>query len=249
MSGSVGADHPSTQYANIAPLPGAGIAFDPRGEPDGFGAVQANIPIAYTPGAGQSSLGIYGGSHIGEFSPKLPNGSGSFSAGFGTSLRVYFSAMQVSSLLFEDSKALSVQVQLAEETAKTPALALGCQDLLNKEKQTGASRAWYFVATRSVVLSDRNLYVTVGYGGGRFLHRPFAGVSVPLSGSLNAAVEYDGFQVNEALAWRPGGRFGAVTILAGYNNRCGALLGAGATGRIPTALQLAIGAVLIASKE
>jgi len=249
LCGRACANAPSTQFADIAPLPGAGIALDAAGEPDGLGAVQINVPIAYTPGANQANLGFYGGSHIGEFSPQLPNGSGSFGAGFGTSPRIYFSAMQVSSLVFADSKALSVQLQAAEETATRPALAFGCQDLLNKEKDTGESRAWYVVATKAFTRSDRNVYLTVGYGGGRFLDRVFAGVSVPISASLNAAVEYDGFQINEALAWRPGGRFGSVTLLAGYNNRCGPLLGAGAAGRIPTALQLAIGAVLIAIRE
>ncbi len=240
---------PSTQFTNIAPLPGAGVALNARGEPDGSGAVQINIPIAYTPGANQSNLGFYGGSHIEQFSSKLPNGSGSFGAGFGAFPRVYFSAMQVSSLLFADSKALSIQLQVAEETDERPALAFGSQDLLNKEEETGASRAWYGVATKSFALTGRELHVTLGYGSGRFLDRFFGGVSVPLSDKLNAAIEYDGFQLNEGIAWRPGGRFGSLTILAGYNNRCGVLLGAGVAGRVPTAVQLAVGAALIAIRE
>ena len=249
LCSATAANEPSTQFANIAPLPGAGIALNAQGEPDGSGAVQINIPVAYTPGANQSNLGFYGGSHIGEFSPKLPNGTGVFGAGFGGFPRVYFSAMQVSSLIFADSKALSAQFQVAEESEKRPALAFGSQDLLNKEKGTGASKAWYAVATKSFALSDRNLHVTLGYGSGRFLDRFFGGVSVPMGDKLNAAIEYDGFQMNEGIAWRPGGRFGSITILAAYNSRCGLLFGAGVAGRVPTALQLAVGAALIAIRE
>ena len=249
LYGAAAAEEPSTQFANMAPLPGAGIALSPRGEPDGAGAVQINIPVAYTPGANQSNLGFYGGSHIGEFSPTLPNGTGVFGAGFGGFPRVYFSAMQVSSLVFADSKALSVQLQAVEESERVPAMAFGVQDLLRKERWTGASQAYYGVATKAFALSDRNLHVTLGYGTGRFLDRFFGGVSVPLGEKFNAAIEYDGFQLNEGIAWRPGGRFGSITILASYNNRCGLLFGAGAAGRVPTALQLGIGAALIAIRE
>ena len=247
--GAAAAKTPSTQFVNIAPLPGGGYAINAQGEPDGSGAVQVNIPVAYTPGANQSNLGAYGGSHIGQFSRKLPNGSGMFGAGFGGFPRVYFSAMQVSSLLFADSKALSVQLQVAEEAPRRPALAFGSQDLLNKEQETGESRSYYGVATKSFPLSKSSLHVTLGYGTGRFLDRPFGGVSVPIGHKLNAAIEYDGFQMNEALAWRPGGRFGSVTLLVGYNHRCGVLIGAGIAGRVPTALQLTVGGALIAMKE
>ncbi|MCX8052682.1 MAG: YjbH domain-containing protein [Armatimonadetes bacterium] len=249
ISGVIAANKPSTQYSNISPLPGGGIALDTKGRPDGRGVAQINIPVAYTPGANQSNVGFYGGSHIGEFSSSLPNGSGTFGAGFGSFPRIYFSAMQVSSLLFDDSKALSAQLQIVEETGNAPALAVGTQDLLDKEHDTGPGKAWYVVATKLFVLGKRNIYLSAGYGSGRFLDHCFGGVSIPISDNLNVAVEYDGFQLNEGITWRPGGRFGKITVLAGYNNRCGFILGANSAGQLPTAIQLAIGAILVALRE
>ncbi len=240
---------PSTQYVNVAPLPGGGIALNSRGEPDGYGAIQANIPIAHTPGANYCGFAVFRGNHISEFSGALSNGTGLFGAGFGTFPRVYFSAMQVSSLVFRESKALSFQVQILEEGGSRPAFAFGAQDLLDKEESTGAAKAFYAVATKSYPVADKLLHVTIGYGSGRFLNRPFGGVSMPLDEHVNALVEYDGFQMNEAIAWRPCGRFGTLTILVGYNNRSGPLVGVSLSQRVPTSTQLLIGAALIAARD
>lgn len=240
---------PSTQYVNIAPLPGAGIATNAHGELDGYGAIQLNIPIAYTPGANFSSLCLFTGNHIGKFSAKPSNGTGVFGAGFGRSPRIYFSAMQVSSLIFRESKALNVQVQLTEESPARPAIALGSQDLLNKEESTGEAKSFYAVVTKCWQIAGKRLYLTLGHGSGRFLHRPFGGISTPLSEHLSALLEYDGFQLNEALAWRPAGRFSPLTITLGYNNRSGPVVGTSLSGRLPTTAQLAIGAALIGIRE
>ncbi|MDH7603071.1 MAG: YjbH domain-containing protein [Armatimonadota bacterium] len=247
--GAPAAKNPSTQYVNVAPLPGAGAALNNRGEPDGWGAIQANIPVAYTPGANYCSFAAFRGNHIGEHSSALSNGTGLFGAGFGASPRVYFSAMMVSSLILRESKALSFQVQVCEEASSRPAIAFGVQDVLNKEESTGEARALYAVATKSYRIGERPLYLTLGYGSGRFLNRPFVGTSMPLNDRFNVFLEYDGFQLSEALAWRPEGRFGALTILAGYNNRSGPLVGANWTQRLPTGTQLLIGAALIAMRD
>jgi len=249
LRGPAAAADPSVQFANIAPLPGAGIALGPEGKPDGDGALQINIPVAYTPGADTFSLSVYGGGYIDQFNPKLQNGTAVFSAGFGGWPRVFISAMQLSRLLLTDSKALSAQVQVVRESSRTPAVAVGGQDLLNKERELGAARGFYAVATKSVHFRGGGLHLTIGYGTGRFLDHPFAGISAPLGDKFSAAVEYDGFQFNEGIAFRPGGRFGSVTMLAGYNDRCGLILGAGGAGNMPTVLQLAIGAALIAMRE
>lgn len=240
---------PSTQYVNIAPLPGAGVALDSRGKPDGFGAIQLNIPIAYTPGANQSCISLFSGNHIREFETTPSNGTGIFGAGFGGFPRLYITAMQVSSLIFRESKALSFQMQLTEENGQWPAIALGAQDLLNKEKTTGEAKSFYFVATKSLKSTNKPLYLTFGYGSGRFLHHPFGGISTPLSNNLNLILEYDGFQINEGLAWRPGGRFGPLTFTAGYNNRCGVILGTSLSVNLSTQTQLLIGTTLAAIRK
>lgn len=248
-SGVGAVDQPSSQFANIAPLPGGGFALNSNGDPDGTGALQINVPVAYTPGREYFSLGFYGGSHIDEYASGFPNGGGVLGLGFGKWPRLYISALQVSSLVFRDSKAMSTQLQVVPETGHAPAIAFGIQDVLNKESETDEGVGFYGVMTKSTSLARRNVFVTLGYGTGRFMNRPFGGVSIPFAGKFNIAVEYDGFQVNEAVAWRPGGRYGSVTMLAGYNNKCGWLIGANTQGNSPTWAQLAMGAALLAIKE
>lgn len=241
---------PAPQYINLAPLPGAGLALNPAGRPDGQGAMQINIPVAYTPGDGFINLGAYSGQFEGRRSdPAWNNGTGVLGLGFGTTHRLYASVMAVSSCLFSDSKAVSVQFQLAEESEGAPALSIGAQDLLDKEHddfsedhQTGVG--YYAVATRGFALGDRQVYGTLGYGFGRFLNRPFGGVCAPLSDQFSLSAEYDGFQVNAGLGWRPGGRLSNTTILAAYNGKAGPLVGIQTAGRangwwaVPIALVL-----------
>ena len=223
---------PSVQYANVAPLPGAGTALNAQGKPDGLGSVQVNIPIAYTPGYDYVNVSAYtGGYFLGSAMEEnrdspLPNGTAVVGVGFGGRPRLYVSLMAVSSLVFTESKALNAQLQLVEEGPHTPALAIGTQDLLNKEWRDVNARAYYGVATKSVPLKGRNLYLSAGYGSGRFLDRPFVGASLPLSSQFNFSTEYDGFQFNQGIDWRPGGRFGSLTFLGAYDSRTGWLVGA-----------------------
>ncbi|MGQ9580212.1 MAG: hypothetical protein ACUVT8_04625, partial [Armatimonadota bacterium] len=127
------------------------------GKPDGFGAVQLNTPIAYTPGANQSCISLFSGNHIREFktTPSNGNGNGIFGTGFGGFPRIYVTAMQVSSLIFRDSKALSFQMQITEDDGRWPAIAVGAQDLLNKEKATGEAKSFSFVATKSLKSTNK----------------------------------------------------------------------------------------------
>ncbi|MGQ9581748.1 MAG: hypothetical protein ACUVT8_12520, partial [Armatimonadota bacterium] len=62
-------------------------------------------------------------------------------------------------------------------------------------------------------------------------------------------LEYDGFQINEGLVWRPDGRFGSLTFTAGYNNRCGIVLGTSISFSLSTQTQLLVGATLAAIRE
>jgi len=224
-SAALGAQ-PAADYVNTAPLPGAGVVLSQDGTPDGTGAMQLNIPIAYTPGAGYFDLGAFKGNHPHEFSSSLPNGSGRFAAGIGLRPRVYVSAMQVSGRIFRDSMAFNAQVQLIEHGESTPAFALGVQDITDEKSSLGEeAQSFYGVATRSLVVDGAQVHISLGYGSGRFMDTLFGGVSCPLGDHFNALAEWDGFQTSEALAWRPGGRFGNFTVLVGYNNKAGALVG------------------------
>jgi len=226
------------QFVNIAPLPGCGSALTPDGTADGLGAIQINVPVAYTPGSDYINFGVYAGEYIDGGGPdRWENGSGFIGAGFGRWPRAYLSAMAVSSWIKHDSKAVNAQVQILEETPDRPALAVGLQDLFNKEWQdfrtvANTQVSYYLVATKSFNIQTRTVYGSIGAGRGRFCNNGFAGLSTPLSESLNLAVEYDGYQISEAIAWRPGGRHGRHTLLAGYNGKAGPVVGAQSTGKM-----------------
>lgn len=215
-----------SQYANIAPLPGAGIAMSPEGRPDGAGALQINIPVAYTPGWGYISASAYGGAHVGGPADEFGNGSGVFGVGFFSKPSIFFSGMRTSHLA-DESTAVSFQGQLVADTPGTPAVAIGEQDILGKELD-GVSP--YIVVTRAFKLNRRPMFATLGYGGGRFLDAPFGGLSMPLGNSLNLALENDGYQFNAGIGWRPGGRMGKLTFLGAYNAKCGWLFGLNVAG-------------------
>lgn len=217
VTGAIALDEPSVQYANISPLPGGGVALSPQGSPDGQGAMQINIPVAYTPRWGFMNAAVFKGNHAGTVD--VDNGSGVFGMGFGEKYRVYISGMQVSHI-WSESKALNAQALLWQKGDL--AISCGYQDIMRKELD---QRAPYLVATQPLNMKGKTFYGTLGYGGGRFLKHPFAGVSVPLGDKFNAVVEYDGWQGNTGLAWRPGGRNGKLTLLAANNGHLGFLFG------------------------
>ncbi len=244
---------PDTQYANIAPLPGDGIALDPSGKPDGKGAIQIGIPVAYTPGQDYVQLGAYLGNYIGNFSTqpsnstgKMGNGTGVIGIGFGSKYRAYGSIMAVSAIPFKDSKVISAQVQVLEETEKWPALSIGGHDLNRKERHellratSNQKVGWYAVATKKIAMGGNDFYTTFGYGSGKFLDRFFGGISIPVSDNLSLTGEYDGFQYNSGVAYRPGGRFDKMTLLAAYNGKCGLLVGGSTYGKMDSAWALPI---------
>lgn len=240
---------PVVQYVNIAPLPGGGLALNNEGKVDGEGAIQVNIPIAYTPGDDFIGISAYAGEYLKSVSDEnWNNGSGFYEMGFCGRPRIYFSAMAVSSHLIDDSKVLSAQLQLFEEKKKTPALAIGAQDLLDKETDeygddyaTGV--AWYGVATKGFSAGNRKVYATLGWGKARFLNHFFYGLSMPLNDNFSFSAENDGYQYNTALSWRPNGRFSNTTVLVGYNQEAGPLVGTHMAGKGNS--YLAIPAVLL----
>lgn len=251
ISNSWSANMPCTQYANIAPLPGGGIALDQNGKPDGNGAIQMNIPVAYTPGENYFNIGVYSGEYLDNYSTDSEeNGSGIIAFGFGTWPRFYGSAMAVSHWIATDNKSVSMQLQIVEESKNLPALAIGVQDVLRKEwKQyhniMNCDEGYYAVATKRFAIKDKPLYASLGYGCGRFMNSPFAGLSYPVNDNMNLICEYDGYQINGGLAWRPSGRYGSLTFLAGYNGKCGKLLGGSYTGTVNSSWAVPFGLFLI----
>lgn len=244
---------PADQYLNVAPLPGAGMAMNSLGEPDGQGAMHLNIPVAYTPQKDYFEMGNFAGQWEGMTSISGPglwrNGSNWIGMGLIRKPRIYASMMANSTILFKDSKSVSFQIQLLEETEKFPALSYGVQDLMNKEREfediANTGIAHYGVMTKSYLFKDRPLYATLGYGTAKFRESLIGGLSYSASDSFSTALEYDGFQVNGAVGWRPWGRFSRVTVVGGYNGRCGLLVGLHFTGKLDSAWAVPIGASML----
>ena len=219
-------NQPWPQYCNMAPLPGAGIALNSDGHADGVGAIQMNIPVAYTPGSGFANLSAYAGNYCNGNRENFGNGTGVLGFGLGNKdeHRVYFSAMQVSRDIVHEAKAVNCQVLLFDETNNRPSVSFGIQDILHKEPD---GKSYYCVATKCLSVKGKSVYASLGYGNGRFLDDPFAGLSIPIGEKYNLITEYDGFQLNAGLSYRPSGRFGKATLLGGYNGKSGWIAGIG----------------------
>lgn len=217
----------SPQFRNVCPLPGAGVAINALGKPDGLGAIQLNIPIAFTPGQGYSGAGAYWGNHPHIDESFGQNGSGMLSFGMYEQNRVYVSSMWLSRE-FKDTPVWSAQAQINEQTGDGWSIAIGAQDIGNKEKLT-TGRSYYGVATKTLGNQQNPMYLTIGYGDGRFINKAFGGISMPVNDSLNLFAEYDSQQINAGLGFRPGGRKGPITITGGYNEGVGWMTGAALT--------------------
>ncbi|MFQ3548942.1 MAG: hypothetical protein SNJ70_04265 [Armatimonadota bacterium] len=230
---------PAVQFVNMAPLPGGCYAVNERGKPDGLGAGQINIPVAYTPGDGYWSVGATSGEYATrQYHRNEENFSGVVSFGVGGSPRIYLSAMFVSTWIANDTPAFNFQIHAFDETEKLPSLAFGCQDLANKENTDSGDVAntkasYYAVMTKGFNIPKGNkLYATLGWGAGRFLDTYFGGMSYPISEYVTVAAEYDGFQMNEGIIVRPQGRNGNLSFTIGNNNKAGVLVGMMITGKL-----------------
>ncbi len=215
-------DVPSMQYQNISPLPGGGVSINSNGDSDPMGAVQVNIPVAYTPRSGYLSLGAYRGGHT-NTGGEVDNGSGIIGIGLGKTNGIYISAMQVSRV-WDESKAVNAQVLVLPEKGKMPAFAIGMQDI--REKEDG-NRSLYGVATKAFPTKIGTVFATLGFGGGRFKEHFFAGASLCFNDQFSFITEWDGYQWNNGVTWRPGGIKSKISLMAAYNGEAGWLFGAG----------------------
>ena len=217
-------DDPNRQFSNISPLPGGGIAINSEGEPDGLGAVQINIPVAYIPSPGYFAAGAYFGKAARK-DGELSNPTGVIGVGLSGTTRIYVSAMIYTGRVNTGGVALNGQVMVSSETESHPSVSIGVQDAFKSARQKGYSV--YAVATKGFAVGEKNVYASVGAGGGRFKNNLFGGLSYPVTDAVNIAAEWDGFQLNGGAAWRPAGREGRMTVLGAYNGQLGLLVGVG----------------------
>lgn len=205
------------EFRYLSGLPGGGFGVTPQGRVGFDGAIQLNVPAAYTPYWGNYMLGFWSAStepgeiHLDTAGPNV-NGTGLVAAGFGRPGRgIYLAHMPTA----EGSEAAShIQVQLTPDTFDKPAFAVGVVDIANRRDRyadligkDGFSRSFYGVATGRLGSDERFVYVTLGFGNGRFNNRVFGGISWPATSRLTVFGEYDGFNFNAGLAFSPQSRF------------------------------------------
>ncbi|MCK4324686.1 MAG: hypothetical protein KAW89_09170 [Armatimonadetes bacterium] len=199
------------QFRHSSTLPGNMFGVSPAGQVGFDGALQQNVPVAYTPSADNWVIGYSSGSNTGSveigFGGGGVNGTGFIGLGVGRPGHgVYGSWMMTGSDIAE---AYNFQCQLVDGGQRGWALAVGVQDILNQRDDYAGdpygARSIYGVATRPLDLFGDS-YLTVGWGDGRFGSSPFGGLSVPVTGGLRLVTEYDGMQVNAGLALSALGR-------------------------------------------
>ncbi len=193
------------QFRHSSSLPGNLFGVSPQGQVGFAGALQQNVPVAYTPTKGNWIIGGNSGSNTGSvevgFSGDDVNGTAFLGMGWGRPGRGFYSSFMATGSKVEE--AYNFQYQLVPGDNGGWAFAVGVQDILNqRQRRLGVmygARSIYGVATRPV----RDLfdgYLTVGWGDGRFDSSPFGGVSVVLDETITVVAEYDGFNANAGLA-------------------------------------------------
>lgn len=219
------ADFPEFRYSSG--LPGGGYGVDPAGHVGFDGALQMNIPVGYTPGAGNyaaaaSSASVDGGLPT-SFRGKEVNGTLAWGLGFFGEHALWIMDMGTGEGKSLES-AYNVQFQVVRETEKRPGIAIGVTDLFDERAETrldpfslhGGARSFFVVATREAGTPEKPLYYSLGFGNGRFNNRPFGGVSYQPSEKVKVFAEYDGWNPNFGGAyhlWDSGEEFHAVVTL------------------------------------
>lgn len=201
------------QLSNITPMPGGGVAINPQGDMDGLGAFQINIPIAYTPKSRYIDTSFFVGG-VPSTDDTLNNYTGIAGGSMGGFPRLWLSAMAVS----KDDVTANAQLLLVKEQKYVPSVSVGVEDIFQSED---CGFIGHVILTKNIPAGEQNFYYSIGYRQDDFI----GGISAPLGKSFNLAVEWDGFQFNSALIWRPKGQNGHLTLLGGYEGQAGPIFG------------------------
>jgi hypothetical protein len=194
------------EFRYTSGLPGGGWGVTPNGVPGFEGAMQLNVPVAYTPHRGAVigySSGSFDSSIEIDTGGQGVNGTGIIGIGLGKSGHGLFLAEMPTSNEWEPAQ--NAQQQVMPEGRSQPAVAVGYQDIFeNRDSRRGAphtSGTPYVVATRQCGPDDQPIFLTLGYGKGRFDNSFFGGVSWRAMDKLTVIAEHDGFNPNAAVAF------------------------------------------------
>lgn len=201
-------DYPEFRY--ISGLPGGGYGVTEAGRIGFDGALQINIPVGYTPGAGNYSFALHAGAQKAGFPSSLSgtevNGTGTYGLGFFSHEHAFWLANMETSR--DRESAYNAQLQVVPEKGNRPGIAVGVVDGFSQRASTlsrpndADGRSFFAAATtRRYSKPDHPIYVTVGAGSGRFRNRPFAGISYGWTDRVKLIGEYDAWNVNVGAAY------------------------------------------------
>ena len=130
------------------------------------------------------------------------NGTGYIGFGMGHSGHGLFMCEMPTSNEWEPAQ--NAQQQVMPAGRHQPAVAVGLQDIFGNRDETRGqphkSKSPYVVATHQCGSEEHPVYLTLGYGSGRFNDSFFGGVSWRALDKLTVMAEHDGFNANAALA-------------------------------------------------
>ena len=195
-------------YRYTSGLPGGGWGVTPDGMPGFDGAIQINVPVAYTPHQGA----IVGYSWASLDSNirfrthgRMVTGQAWIALGLGAPGRGLFVCEMPTAIKWEPMQ--NVQQQFMPEGDRQPAMAFGIQDIfenrdryLNAPAELHDTRSPYFVATKQFG-DEQPVHLTLGWGTGRFNDSFFGGVSWRMHENFTLMAEYDGFNPNAGVAF------------------------------------------------
>jgi hypothetical protein len=187
------------EFGHVSGLPGNGFGVNANGQVGFGGALNMNVPCAYTPSQGNyvaayHSASVNSGIELG-FGGDNVDGSLFYGIGFmGPGSGIYVSEFFPESCLAVNT--FNLQCQIQPESPSFPALAVGCIDLQSRRPAVvgglRGGRSIYLTATKQAIPGDHALYLTLGYGGGRYRHNLFGAASWYMGRDLNVGLEYDG---------------------------------------------------------
>lgn len=201
-------EYPEFRYASG--LPGGGFGVDPAGHAGFDGAMQINIPVGYTPGAGNYAITPSSGAINGGFPTDISghdvNGTVAYGLGFFGPEHAFWVMDMKTGKGGSGESVYNAQLQILREKPGRPGIAIGVTDGFNNRTRdlndpfAANARSLFAAATWESGSCEKPLYYTLGIGTGRF--KPiFGGISYQPAPRVKLIAEYDSFNPNIGAAY------------------------------------------------